>query len=318
MSKAAWSAILVLACVTPAAAQEALLPTHVSDSGEITVSALLRFQAGQGTLSNPLFEVDFDDTHFFAEFRVGVGLGSRFEIEGSFPFEFTGTGEADEDNVDFEVETAGLGDLTLEGNYAIVEAGKSGPQAMAGLVVVVPVGDDDFAVPEIRFGGVQVQDGEDGGLGEGVFKVGLQFGVSSRTSGAHVYGLARMLFSMGEQDQDDLEIDHPDVFALVGGAMLPLGETSNLDLRLTFRHVGDEIAEDDAGDETTDEAHIDMNLDARFYFTIASSATLVVGGNLAWVQDHAVDEEDELDLEDVFAYGLMLGLHLNLGGDDDK
>jgi len=39
----------------------------------------------------------------------------------------------------------------------------------------------------------------------------------------------------------------------------------------------------------------------------------VLGINLGWVQDHAVDEEAELDLEEVFTYGVLIGLHLRLG-----
>ena len=313
MRKSAWTAVLLFACGSAAAAQESLLPTHVSDSGEVTVSAALRFAAGQGTLSNPAFEVDFDDTHFLGEFRFGVGVGGGFEIEASFPFEFSGTGEADENNVEFEVETAGLGDLTVEANYVLVPSLKATPQVIAGLVLVLPVGNDDFPTPDIRFNGVQVQDGEEGGLGEGVFKIGLQFGVSQKVTGAQIYGLARFLASTGTQDQDDAEIDHPDVFSLVAGAMLPIGETSNLDIRLTLNHVGDEIEDDDFSGESTEEAHLNMGLETRFYFTVGSTATLVLGAGLGWVQDHAVDEEAELDLEEVFTYGVTVGLHLRLG-----
>jgi hypothetical protein len=313
MLKIPVSLTLVFVCSASVSAQESLIPTHISGAGEFTVEGFLRFQAGQGTLSNPAIDVDFEDTHFFAEFKAGVGVGGGFEIEASFPFEFTGTGEADESGVEFEVETAGLGDLTLEGNFLIAPSTKATPNVMAGLVIVLPSGNDDFAVPEIRFGGVQVQDGEEGGLGDGVVKAGLQFGVDHKVTGAHLYGLVRMVFSTGKQDQDDLEIDHPDVFSLVAGAMLPLGATSNLDLRLAMQHVGDEIAEDDLGGESTDEAHIQMFLDARFYFTVASTATIVLGVNGGWVQDHAVDEEAELDLEEVFTYGVTLGLHLRLG-----
>jgi len=313
MVKPLWSLLLVLGCITSVQAQESLLPTHISDAGEVTVTAFLRFQAGQGTLTNPAFDVDFDDTHFLAEFRVGVGVGGGFEVEASFPFEFTGKGEADDNNLEFQVETAGLGDLTLEGNYLIVPSIKATPQVMAGLVMVLPTGKDDFATPEIRFGGVQVQAGDEGGIGEGVFKIGLQFGVSQKLVGATIYGAARYLVSTGKQDESDQEIDHPDVFSLVAGAMLPLGDTSNLDLRLTLQHVGDEIAEDDFGAESTEEAHLNMSLDSRFYFTVGSTATLVLGLNLGWVQDHAVDEEAELDLEEVFTYGVLIGLHLRLG-----
>ena len=313
MSKTAWAWVLVIGCVSPAAAQESLLPTHVSDAGEVTITGQLRYLAGRGTLSNPIFEVDFDQTHFLGEFRVGVGVGGGFEIEGSFPFEFTGMGEADESGVEFELETAGLGDLTLEGNYLLAAASKTSPSIMAGLVVVLPVGNDDFAVPEIRFNGVLVQDGEEGGLGEGVVKVGLQFGVSQKVTGAEIYGIARYLASTGTQDEDDSEIDRPDVFTLAAGAMLPVGATSSLDLRLILNHVGEEIEDDDTAGESTEEAHLELFLDARLYFTVGSTASLVLGGTLGWTQDHAVDEEADLDFEGVFNYGVTLGLHLRLG-----
>ena len=53
MVKPLWSLLLVLGCITSVQAQESLLPTHISDAGEVTVTAFLRFQAGQGTLTNP-------------------------------------------------------------------------------------------------------------------------------------------------------------------------------------------------------------------------------------------------------------------------
>src|SRR5262245_16875744 len=201
MYKAPLSVALVLGCITSVSAQESLLPTYVNGPGEVTLEAFLRFQAGQGTLSNPVFEADFDDTHFLSEFRAGVGIGGGFEIEASVPFEFTGTGEADESGLDFELETAGLGDLTLEGNFLIAPATKDTPNVIAGLVVVLPTGNDDFGVAEIRVNGVVVQQGEESGLGDGVVKAGLQFGVSQQLTGAYLYALARMLFSTGKQDQ---------------------------------------------------------------------------------------------------------------------
>lgn len=317
MSKTAWSAVLVLACAAPAAAQESLLPTYVNSTGEVTAEAILRYIAGQGTLANPAFEIDFENSSFFGEVRAAVGIGGRFEIEASFPYQFDGTGEADESGVEFEVETAGIGDLTLEGNYVITPASKDSPQVVAGLVLVVPVGDDDFGVPEVRIGGVQIQDGEDGGLGQGVFKIGLGVAVGKQVTGAYVYGGARFLVPLGKQDGDDVEVDRPDTFTLLGGAMLGLGERSNLDLRLIFNYLGDEVAEDDAGGEETEEAHINLTLEPRFYFSVGSMATIIVGGTLGWEQDHAIDEESDLDLEDVFVYGLSLGLHLRLGASDD-
>ncbi len=313
MFKSALSAFLAIGCVTSVSAQDSLIPTHVSDTGEVTVTAELRFQAGQGTLSDPLTEADIDLTNFLALFRVGVGVGSGFEIEASVPFGFSGVVESDDFALDFEIETAGLGDLTLEGNYLLVPSSKTSPQVIAGLVIVVPSGDDDFPVAEVRINGTQVQQGEEGGLGEGVFKIGVQFGVSQKVTGAHIYGAARFLVSTGTQDQDNLEIDHADVFSLLAGAMIPLGETSNLDIRLNLNYESDEVAEDDFGGESTEEAHINVNLEPRLYFTVGSTATLILGGSLGWQQDHAVDEEANLDLEQVFTYGVTLGLHLRLG-----
>jgi hypothetical protein len=313
MSKTASALLLVLACAASVSAQESLRPTHISNTGEVTVTAALRYQAGGGTLTSPVFDVDFDDTHLFGEFRAGVGIGGGLEIEGSIPFEFSGKGEADDGGVEFEVETAGLGDLTLEANYLIVPASKTTPQVMAGLVLVLPVGNDDFATPELRIGGVLVQDGDEGGIGEGVFKIGAQFGVDTQVTGAHLYGLARFVISTGTQDDGDDEIDHPDVFTLVAGAMVPLGGTSNLDIRLSFQYAGDEVADNAVSGEATEEAHVSFFLEPRFYFTVGSMATIFLGGNAGWVEDHAVNEETEVDLEDVFVYGITLGLHLRLG-----
>jgi len=313
MFKPALSFLLVFGCITSVGAQESLLPTHVSDAGEVTVTAALGFGAGQGTLKDTTFKIDFKNRNFTGDFRVGVGVGGGFEIEGSLPFQFSGTGKADDNGVEFKVETAGLGDLTLEGNYLLVPSTKATPDVMAGLVIVVPAGNDDFATPELTVGGVTVQQGDKGGLGEGVYKFGLQFGVSQKVTGAEVYGRARYLVSTGKQDTGNVEVDHPDVFTLVGGAMVPLGDTSNLDVRLTVNYLGDKVADDVVTGKSTDEAHLDLGLEARFYFTVGSTATLVLGAGIGWSQDHAVDKESSLDLEQVYTYGVGVGLHLRLG-----
>jgi hypothetical protein len=88
---------------------------------------------------------------------------------------------------------------------------------------------------------------------------------------------------------------------------------SNLDIRLNLNYLGDEVAQDDLGGESTDEAHFNVFLEPRLYFSIADTATIILGGSLGWQQDHAVDEEAELDLEQVFTYGVTLGLHIRLG-----
>jgi hypothetical protein len=305
--------LVVLASAGSAWSQESLLPTHISGSGEVIVTGEVRFIAGQGSLTNPAFDIDFDDTRFFGLLRAGVGLGGSFELEAMLPYEFTGQGEADESGVEFETETAGMGDLTFDLNYLITPASKTSPQVMAGLVVVVPSGNDDFATPEIRINGTVVQDGEEGGLGEGVFKVGLQFGVSKQVATTHLYGVARFLVPTSTQDEDDVEIDRPDVFSIQVGALLGLGGTADLDLRLTFNYVGDEIEEDETGGESTEEAHINLVLEPRFYFSVGDTISIILGGTVGWEEDHAVIEEAELDLEDTFVYGVTLGLHLRLG-----
>jgi hypothetical protein len=318
MSKFAYSTAFVLALASAASAQDSLLPTYINDSAEITATGRLGYFAGEGSLTNPAFDIDFEDTIILAELRAAIGIGGRFEIEAAVPFAFSGSGEADESNVELEIETAGMGDMSLDLNYAIIQESKSSPQIMAGLVMVLPVGNDDFGVPEIRIGGVQVQDGEEAGLGEGVFKAGLQVGVSKKLTGAHVYGLVRFIAATQNQEEDDVEIDRPEVFTVVAGAMVPLGSTSNLDLRLNVNFVGDEVEDDDTFGETTEEAHFRANLDAFVYFNIGDTATIILGGNIGMTQDHAIDEEAELDLEEVFTYGLSLGLHLRFGGADKK
>jgi hypothetical protein len=137
MVKSALSFALVIAGAASASAQDYLLPTYVSGAGEINISAELRYQVGEGTLSNPAFEVDFEDTHVLGLFRASVGIGGGFEIEASAPFEFTGKGEADEGGVEFDVETAGLGDLTLEGTSCLVSKEGPGPRAS---IIVLPSG----------------------------------------------------------------------------------------------------------------------------------------------------------------------------------
>jgi hypothetical protein len=318
MSKTAWSWVLIVAAAVPAGAQESLLPTYVNESGEVTVEATFRYLAGQATLSNPLLEADFESTNLFADLRAGVGLGGRFEIEASVPYQLDGTAEAEEGGFEVEFETVGLGDLTLEGNYLITPASRTSPQVVGGLIVVLPTGDSDLSDPEVRFNGVQVEEGNEGGLGDGVFKVGLGFAVGKQLTGAHVYGAARFLIATGKDEVDDDEVDRADVFSVLGGAMIEIGATSNLDIRAIINYVGDEVAEDDTGAESTDEAHINITLEPRLYFSIGDTATLILGGALGWEQDHAFDEEGDGELEDLYTYGVSLGLHLRLGSSKNK
>ena len=308
------SFILVFIWASPVAAQESLLPTHISGPHEITVTAELRYTSISGFLSDSLGELDYRETHVLADLRFGVGVGGGFEIEGSFPVDLQGRARADESDLEIEIETGGLGDLTVEGNYLLRPATGSSPQIMAGLLLVLPTGDDDLALAEIRSAGSIVQEGEKGGIGDGVFKAGFQFGLSQRSEEGQVYyGQIRYVFPLGTQNGDDFEADHADVFSLTVGGLLPLGEKSSLELKWALGVLGDEVVDFETGGDATEEAHYSIAFESRFLFNMGRTSTLILGLGFAWIQDHELIEQDDFELEDAFGWGLSIGLHFRLG-----
>jgi hypothetical protein len=312
MSKSAWTALWILAAGSAAMAQDALVPTHISNFGEITATFRLRYDAGQGNLKDPTFELDLDVKRFFGELQAGVGLGHGFEVEATLPYQFQGTFQAEQGGVEFEQEQVGLGDLTLAGNYRLVEESKTSPQVIGGLLLVLPFGNDDLGATELRIGGVTITQGDEQGLSDDVFKIGFQAGVSKKLEAAEVYGLIGFLVATEDRDEGNIEVDLPNVFTLTAGAKMPLGATTFLDLRTNLRHVGEEVEDDPAGD-STEEAHVELELQARFYFTLGGGAAVVLGAGVGWIQDHAVVEESNLDVEGLYTYGLEFGIHIHLG-----
>jgi hypothetical protein len=304
------SFILAFLCASPVAAQETLLPTDILEQREFTVTTELRYTVLEALLVDPLSVLDFKQTQLLADLRIGVGLGGGFEIEGSFPIAFRNRAKADEEDFlgDFEIESGGLGDLTVEGNHLL------SPQLMGGLVLVLPTGDDDLPVAEIRFDGDVIQEGEKGGIGEGVFKAGFQVGLSHEADDGQIYyGRIRYVLALGTQEEDDFEIEHADVFTLTLGALLPLGENWDVDLRWNLAILGDEVAEADTGEEATEESHFSIDFESRFLVKVGRTSTLILGLGFGWIQDHEVAEEDDAELEDAWGWGLTLGLHVKWG-----
>jgi hypothetical protein len=258
--------------------------------------------------------LDFDETHFLFDLQVSYGVSDRIEIEAFLPYEIDGQADGDDGDFEFEARTVGLGDLTIGANYLILRPLDGAPQVTGGLVIVLPTGDSELGVAEIQSGGTVTQEGEEGGIGDGVLKVGFQAGIQAPLESGVVYAELRYVFPMGTDNGDDVEIDRADEFTATAGMMLPLGSSSNIDLRWTLAARGDEVADFDATGESTEESHLSFQFESRFYFKANRTTHLFGALGLGWIGDHAADEEDDAEIKDVYGWGITFGLQVKLSG----
>jgi len=296
-----------------ARAQDGLTPTDILPMGRFTADARLLMTIGEGTLDSGPATIDGDIRQFLAVFEAAVGLGMGFEVEANLPVAFSSEISFEEGSAEYTEETKGLGDLTLGLNYALIQQKGDEPQLFIGAFILLPVGNDDPAVAEIvTAGGVVVQNGEDGGIGDGAFGFGGQIGLSKRFGSVEPYFVFRY-FVHGESDVDDIETDHADVASLILGMEIHAGDQATIDLRAWVDLIGEEVDEDSLGAETTEEKHASYGFQGRVYLSLGSQVALVAGVGISAVEDHAIDEESTLDLTDTWIFGAEFGLHIVFG-----
>ena len=295
-----------------ARAQDGLTLTDVLPTGRFTADARLQMALGEGTLDTGPASIDGDIRDFQVVFEAAAGLGLGFEIEASLPVAFTAEISFEESGAEFTEESKGLGDLALALNYAIIQEKGNEPQLMIGGFILLPTGDDDPAIAQIESGGVIIQDGEEGGIGDGAFGYGFQVGLSKRFGSVEPYFVFRY-FIHGESDVDDIETDHADVASLILGMEIHGGDQVTVDLRVWADISGDEVDEDDTGAETTEEAHASYGFQGRVFLALGSQVAIVAGVGISAVEDHAIDEESQLDLTDTWVFGAEFGLHIVFG-----
>lgn len=295
-----------------ARAQDGLTPTDVLPVGRFTADARLIMSLGQGTLDLGPAELDGDIREFQVLFQAAAGLGLGFEVEAELPVAFTSELSFDDSGSEVTFEEKGLGDLTLRANYAIIQEKGDEPQLMIGAFILLPVGDDDLTDPEVTGTGLFDQPGEEGGIGDGAFGFGGQVGLSKRFGQIEPYFLFRY-FVHGESEVDDIETDHADVATLILGLELHAGDQATIDLRIWADIRSEEVEEDEFGSETTEEAYASYGFQGRVYLSIGSQVAIVAGVGIASVEDHAIDEESEIDLTDTWLFSAEFGIRIVFG-----
>jgi hypothetical protein len=295
-----------------AKAQEGLTPTDILSMGRFTAAGYLGASIGQASLEANTFDEDGDIREFLLRLEVAVGLGAGFEVEASLPIALMSELEFDSGGVEFKQESKGLGDLTLGLNYALIQETKDAPQLLIGAFVVLPTGDDEAGEPEIVVNNVVVQDGEDAGFGTGAFQYGFQVGLSKRAGQVEPYLLFRYLFG-GTGDDGDVETEFANVGTLLLGMEIHAGDQLTIDIRGILEFRSDEVEEDEFNNETTEEAHVSYGLQGRLYASLGSQVALVLGLGAFSTQDHAINEESDLDLTGVIIITAEVGLQISFG-----
>jgi hypothetical protein len=309
---------LLLAGVPTAWAQnDGLTPTDVLEAGQFTVTARLQFLSGEGSVRNdPAFEADFKEQTFEALLGVAVGLGAGLEVELSIPYRFRGTvdGEGEFLGASFESEdeSLGFGDLQISPVLRLLRENAQSPQIIIGGIAVAPTGNDKRGDAELEIGGVPVSDGEEGGIGQGVWKFGGLAGISKNLGLVEPYLVVSYLWG-GTRERNDVDEERADVGTILAGAEWHLSPSTRLDTRALFFFVGEEVTEE-AGQEAVEEAHFRFGFQASVYVNLGGPLTLTLGGGVLFVEDHTLDEVDDDDLEDTFQWNLGIGLHIVFGG----
>lgn len=308
---------LLLAGAPAAWAQEdALTPTDVLEAGQFTATVHLQFLSGHGDLrSDPVFEAELEEQTFEAMLGVAVGLGAGFEVEFSIPYRFRGTVEGDGEllgmSFESEDESLGFGDLQIAPIFRLLREDAFSPQIVIGGIAVAPTGNDKRGDTEVEIGGVPVLDGEEAGIGQGVWKFGALAGISKRLGLVEPYVLVSYVWG-GERERNDVDEERADVTTVLAGAEWHLSPAARLDTRAIFLFVGKDVVED-AGREVVAESHFRYGLQASLYAHLGGGFTLILGGGVLFAEDHTTNEADDVTLENAFEWTLGVGLHLFIG-----
>ncbi len=305
-----------LSAAAAAAAQEGLTPTDVLEGGRFSLTGRLQWargeaEVGRGSLVD--LDAEAEDTRFLYQGAVGLGLG--LEIEAAIAYQFAGTVETDGDilgvSFDSREEDSGFGDLTLSPVFRLLEEDDALPQLIVGGIAVLPTGNDKRGEAESTLGALQLSDGEEGGIGGGVWKAGLGAGVSKRAGPAEPYMTAAWLWG-GERERNDVDEEPADIWTLALGSELHLSVELTLDFRLVVQILSDAVKESGRVPQGED-GHVQHTWQGQAYVTVAPGVTLVAGLAVTFVEDHEIDKQAGLELEDAVFFAAQAGIHIALG-----
>ncbi len=307
-------ACLFLSAATTSWAQEdALLPTHLIDGGQVFVTGSFQYLQGKGDADFPTSSGDFKQKAYQVLLDAGVGLGMGFEIDASIAGQIRGTTKADlsTPNIEVETESRGFSDLTLTGLYRILKNDAVTPQLIVGGILVAPVGNDKKGAPEISSGGITVK-GAESGIGQGVWHYGLAAGISKSLTVVEPYLLTSYVFG-GKRRENGVNEDRSDVWNVTAGARWYLSSEASIDTRAIFNRNGREWKED-SGVQVKEETHFTYTGEANLYLRLGSGVTLILGGGAFFIEDHEVNNLARIDLKDDVVWFVQAGLHVLLGG----
>ena len=319
------AALLVMAGVARAQ-QDGLTVTDILAPGQYSVTTGIAIAEAETTLPIPGFAVvELESSTMQLFLDIGVGLGDGFELEFMIPYQFAGTDEGSATAVfplpvgaitmELEQDKTGFGDLEINGNYRILEESADSPQFIFGAILVLPTGNDKRGQAELDiihplFPGIEVE-GEDGAIGDGVFRYGFGTAISKRFGVLEPY-LGLQYVIGGERERNDIDEDRADVLSILLGTEIHLTETSTLDLAILLQDQSEDITEQGRV-EVEEEDHSGYGVQAQGYFDAGASAAIVVGFTAFWIEDHMPDITSPVDLQDSFLWQISFGVHFLFG-----
>ena len=307
--------LLMLAAAAPSwAGDDALLPTHLIDGGQVFVTGTFQYLEGHGDAQLLGVDGDFEQKAYQVRLDGGVGLGMGFEIDASIAGQFRGTTDADFANgtVGFESESRGFSDLTVEARYGILKGDTALLQLVVGGILVAPVGNDKKGQAETVIGGVRIQDREESGIGEGVWHYGLEAGISKNFGPLEPYLMTSYVFG-GKRRENGVNEDRADVWTVLAGAQWHLSTQVTIDTRAVVSRDGIDRQEDN-GSQAKEENHFTYAGEADLYIHLGGGATLILGGGAFFVEDHELSDLAQLSAKNDYVWFVQVGLHILLGG----
>lgn len=296
-------------------AQEGLTPTDVHDFGAFSASLRMELADGQGDFTGTGVDLDVDLAHYRLILAGAVGLGMGFEVEATVPYQIQGeveiNGTSTFGTADLEAESLGFGDAQLGLIYRLLKEDATGPQLIVGAIVVAPTGNDADGRADGNLGALTF-DGEEGGIGQGVWTYGVGAGISKRFGQVEPYLVGAYILG-GERSHDGVDEDRANVGTISLGSEFHVTAQATIDVRVSAQFVGEDVQEDQGLKEEA-EKHFDHTYAAALYINLGPGLTLIAGGSVAFVGDHETNKTTGTELEDTMVYAFQLGLHFNFGG----
>jgi hypothetical protein len=307
-------AILLLGTATAARADDdALLPTHLIDGGQAFATATFQYIRGEGDTTLFGTKGDFEQTAYDVQLDAGIGLGAGIEIDASIVGQFSGRTKSDFSSLSasFDSVSRGFSDLGLAAIYRILKDDTTTPQLIIGAIGVAPIGNDKNGQPRITVFGVRTQDSTESGIGDGVWRYGLEAGLSKKLPVLEPYILTSYIFG-GKRRENGVNEDRADVWNLTVGGQWHLSPQATIDTRGVFSRVGVDRQEA-GGSQVKSELHFNSTVQASLYLHLGSGVTFTLGGGATFVEDHTVNDLLQLGVKDDLVWFIQAGLHILIG-----